>query len=107
MLVILPHRLGTQFLNIRFNQIHKILTIVLSIINKKFWGELIAYFSLIPQGPHRKRRVQQFYRLFFAAGTCLPGRFLAPNGGIHLTEPLPSNDKRATHKDTQTDGRDL
>jgi hypothetical protein len=31
----------------------------------------------------------------------------APKGVIHLTEPLPSNDRRDTHTDTQTDGRDL
>jgi hypothetical protein len=28
--------------------------------NKKFWKELIAYFSLVRYGPHRKRRVQKF-----------------------------------------------
>jgi hypothetical protein len=28
-------------------------------------------------------------------------------GGIHFTEPLPSNDRRDIHTDTQTDGRDL
>jgi hypothetical protein len=26
-------------------------------------------------------------------------------GGIHFTEPLPSNDRRDTHTDTQTDDR--
>jgi hypothetical protein len=26
---------------------------IIIIINKKFWEELIAYFSLIPHGPHR------------------------------------------------------
>jgi hypothetical protein len=29
----------------------------------------------------------------FAAGTCLPSRCLVLNGGIHITEPLPSNDR--------------
>jgi hypothetical protein len=28
-------------------------------------------------------------------------------GGIHFTEPLPRNDRRDTHTDTQIDGRDL
>jgi hypothetical protein len=41
--------------------------------------------------------------VFFAAGTCLPSRCLAPNGGIHLTEPFPCNDRRDTITDTQTD----
>jgi hypothetical protein len=46
-------------------------------------------------------------RLFVAAGTCIPNHCLAPKGGTHLTEQLPSNDRRDTHRDTQTDGRDL
>jgi hypothetical protein len=29
--------------------------------NKKFWEELIAHFLSIRQGPHRKRRLQQFF----------------------------------------------
>jgi hypothetical protein len=28
---------------------------LINIINKKFWEELIAYFALIRQGPHRKK----------------------------------------------------
>jgi hypothetical protein len=45
--------------------------------------------------------------VFNAAGGCLPSRYLAPKGGIRLTEPLPCNSRRDTHTDTQTDGRDL
>jgi hypothetical protein len=71
---------------------------------KKFWEELIAYFPLIRHGPHRKRRLQQF---FVAAGKSLPSRCLATKGGIHFTEPLPNNGGRDTHTDTQIDGRDL
>jgi hypothetical protein len=37
-------------------------------INEKFWEGVISYFSLIRHGPHRKRRLQQF---FVAAGTSL------------------------------------
>jgi hypothetical protein len=44
--------------------------------------------------------------VFIAEGTCLPSRCLA-TGGIHFTEPLPSNKRRNTHIGTQTDGRDL
>jgi hypothetical protein len=46
-------------------------------------------------------------RVFVATVTCLPSRCLAPNGGIHLTDPLSSTDRRDAHADTQTDGRDL
>jgi hypothetical protein len=46
-------------------------------------------------------------RVFVPAGTYLPSRCLAMKGGIHLTEPLPSNDRTDTHTETQTDGRDL
>jgi hypothetical protein len=38
--------------------------------------------------------------IFVTAGTCLPSRGLAIKGGIHFTEPLPSNDKRITHTHT-------
>jgi hypothetical protein len=48
-------------------------------LNKKFWKELIAFFSL---APHRKRHLQQF---FFAAGTCLPSRCLATARGYTHT----------------------
>jgi hypothetical protein len=50
---------------------------------------------LITHGPHRKWCVQQFFYC------CIRCR------GSVFTEPLPSNDKRDTHTDTQTDGRDL
>jgi hypothetical protein len=46
-------------------------------------------------------------RVFVAQGTRLPFRCLAMKGGIHFTEPLPSNDRRDTHTDTETNGRDL
>jgi hypothetical protein len=67
-----------------------------------------TYSPLIRSGPHRKIRVQQFFYgcVYVAAGTCLPSRCLALKGGIHLTVSLP-NDRRDTHADTQTDGRDL
>jgi hypothetical protein len=41
-------------------------------------------------------------RVFVAAGKCLSSRYLLPNGGIHLTEPLTSNDGRDTHEDIHT-----
>jgi hypothetical protein len=89
--------------------------------------ELIAYFPLIRHGPHRKRRFQQF---FVAASTSLQSCYLAMMGDtqtgpqthastiystaacIHwrgnvFTEPLPGNNRKDTHTDTQTDGRDL
>jgi hypothetical protein len=44
---------------------------------------------------------------FVAAGKCLSSRFLAMKGGIQFAEPLPSNDRRDTHTDTQTDGKVL
>jgi hypothetical protein len=43
-------------------------------INKKLWEELLDYFPLIRHGPHRKRRLQQF---FVAAGTSVPNCNLA------------------------------
>jgi hypothetical protein len=45
-------------------------------------------------------------RIFVAEGTSLPSRCLSIKGGIHFIYPLPSNDRRDTHTDTQTDGRD-
>jgi hypothetical protein len=39
--------------------------------NNKFWEELIAYFSLIRHGPHRKRRVQKLF--FFCLSICCRG----------------------------------
>jgi hypothetical protein len=46
--------------------------------NNKFWGELIAYFSSIRHGPHRKQRLQQF---FAAVGLCWPSYYLATMWG--------------------------
>jgi hypothetical protein len=45
--------------------------------------------------------------IFVATEMCLPSRCLAPNRGTHLTEPLPCNDRRDTHTDTQINGRDF
>jgi hypothetical protein len=59
--------------------------------NKKFWEELIAYFPLTRHGPHRKRRVQQFFYRFMSV-RC--------RGNV-FTELLPSNDMRI---DIQTHG---
>jgi hypothetical protein len=42
--------------------------LLIQILSKKLWEELIKYFPLIRHGPHRKRRFQNF---FVAAGTCL------------------------------------
>jgi hypothetical protein len=102
--------------------------------NKMFWVELIANFPLTRQGPHRKRRLQQFFPV---AGTSLLSCSVAtirgytdsPSIGHDLiehdasncfsivayirccenvfTEPLPSNDGRDAHMDTQTHERDL
>jgi hypothetical protein len=48
-----------------------------------------------------------FIVVFVAVGRCLQSRCLAMKGGMLFTEPLASNDRRDTHADTQTDGRDL
>jgi hypothetical protein len=40
-----------------------------------------------------------------AAGTRLPSRCLEMNGEMHITEPLPSNDRKDTYADTQTEER--
>jgi hypothetical protein len=51
--------------------------------SKKFWEELIAYFSLLRHVQHRKRHVQQsFYWCL-----CIRCR------GNVFTNPLPSNDR--------------
>jgi hypothetical protein len=73
---------------------------------KKFWEELMPYFPLMRHGSHIrvKLRLQQF---FVAAGTFLLSRCLVTKGGMHLTEPLPNNDRRDTHTDTLVNGRDL
>lgn len=56
--------------------------------SKKFWEELTAYFTSITHGPHRKRRVQQFYNccVCVAAVTLLRSRCLATIGGTHRLE---------------------
>jgi hypothetical protein len=53
-------------------------------VNKKFWEELITYFSLIQHGSYRKWCLQQF---FVATGTCLPRHCLATIGGYTQTDP--------------------
>jgi hypothetical protein len=60
------------------------------LIIKKFWEELITYFTFI-QGPHRKRRVQQF----FYCCVCI-----RCGGNFFFTEPLPSNDRGYTCRHT-------
>jgi hypothetical protein len=42
--------------------------------------------------------------VFIVMGTCSLSHCLATKGGIQFTKPLPSNDRRDTHTDTQTDG---
>jgi hypothetical protein len=56
---------------------------------------------------HTRPIIILLLRVFIAAGTFLPRRCLSMKGGIHFTEPLPSNHRKDTHTDTQTDGRDL
>jgi hypothetical protein len=66
--------------------------------------------TLIRYGPESKMTdpaILLLLRVFIAAETCLHNRCLATKGGIHFTEPLPCNDRRDTHTDTRTDGRDL
>jgi hypothetical protein len=55
--------------------------------DKKFWKELTAYFPLIQNGPHRKRRVEQFSYsvcIRFCGNVFLPSRCLATIGGINI-----------------------
>jgi hypothetical protein len=47
------------------------------------------------------------WRVFVAAGMCLPSRFLATKEWIRFTEPLPRNDRSDTHTNTQAVGREL
>jgi hypothetical protein len=51
-------------------------------VNKKFWEELVAYFSFIRHGSHRKRRAQQFFYCYL----CIHCR------GNVFTDPLPGNE---------------
>jgi hypothetical protein len=69
---------------------------------------------LVPSNDRRTHRrtdtsptVLLLLRVFFAAGRCLQSRLLETKGGIHVTKPLPSNNRRDKHGDTQTNGRDL
>jgi hypothetical protein len=52
----------------------------------------MAYLPSIRDGSHRKRQVQQFFRLW----VCIRWH------GNVFTEPLPSYDSGDTHTDTQT-----
>jgi hypothetical protein len=45
--------------------------------------------------------------VFFTLITCIPSHCLATKRGINFIGPLPSNNRRDTHTDTQTDGREL
>jgi hypothetical protein len=52
--------------------------------DKKFWEELIAYFSLIRHGPHRKRRFQKFFCCCLcirSRSNVFPRRYLATIAG--------------------------
>jgi hypothetical protein len=46
-------------------------------------------------------------RVFIAPETCFSSRCLAAKERVNFNEPLPSNDRRDTHTDTQTEGSDL
>jgi hypothetical protein len=46
-------------------------------------------------------------RVFLAAETYFPSQCLATKKGTHFTKPLPNNDRRDRHTDSETDGRDL
>jgi hypothetical protein len=56
---------------------------------------------------HTRPTTLLLLRVYVATGTFSPSRCLAMKGGIQFTESFPSNDRRDTHTDTQTDGRDL
>jgi hypothetical protein len=55
----------------------------ITLYKKKFWEELIVYFPSIRHGPHRKRRVKQFF--YCCMCICCRGNI--------FTEPLPSNER--------------
>jgi hypothetical protein len=83
-------------------------TPVFSLIYKKFWEELVAYFPSYDSG-----RIDNDVSnnssiatcVFVTAVTFLPSHCLATvRGYFYRTKPLPSND-RGIH--TQTDGRDV
>jgi hypothetical protein len=56
--------------------------------NKNFWEEIIAYFPFIRHGPHKERRVQQFFYccvcISCRGNVFLRSRCLATIGGIHI-----------------------
>jgi hypothetical protein len=60
------------------------------------------------KGIHLKTERQTILLLvhvFIAKGTCLPRSCLAIKEGVQFTKALPSNDRKDTYTDTQTDGR--
>jgi hypothetical protein len=74
------------------------------ILNKKFWEELIAYFSWYDTG-YIENDASNNYSIVacvsVTAVTFLPSRCLAMIGGI-FTESLPSSDMGDTQTHTQT-----
>jgi hypothetical protein len=56
---------------------------------------------------HTRPAVHLLLHVHYVAGTCLQNRCLAMIEWVHFTEPFPNNDRRDTHTDAQTDGRNL
>jgi hypothetical protein len=56
---------------------------------------------------HTRPTVLLMLHVFITMEASLLSLCLATKGGIHFTEPLHSNDRRDTHTNTQTGGRDL
>jgi hypothetical protein len=69
---------------------------------------LLSNDSRIHRQTNRNTRptILLLLRAFVVVGTCRQSRCLAMNRGMDFTKPLPSNEKRNTHVDTQTDERD-
>jgi hypothetical protein len=88
------HEANHTLLVITRSALHFIFTMPL-IKNKEFWEQLIADFPLIRHEPRRTQRLQQF----FYCRVCIRCR------GEIYTEPLPSNDRGYTYR--QTHERDL
>jgi hypothetical protein len=73
---------------------------------------LPSSYLLIIGGPiwtqrHKSLTILLLLLVFIAAGTCLPNRCLSSKKGIDFTKLFPSNERKNTHTDTQTDGKDL
>lgn len=56
---------------------------------------------------HTYKRVQQFFYCVYSLPRECACRCLAANGGIHFAENIPNNNRRETHTDTQSCGREL